>query len=216
MNRRLRVTFNSPAVLCFAIACAAVTLLGEITGQSSTALLFSTRTSSLADPLTYVRLFTHVLGHSGWRHLIGNLSFTILNRETLSDYYIILPGLSSYRRALYLDLGFFGTLREAMHEGLGEALRHIHLQNGTALREILLNVLLYVPLGYILSFVFPRKHRHVAVITLIGFLCSLATESAQLYWRIGYFHLDDIINNTLGTLIGAVIGCILAAVWRVA
>ena len=87
MNRRLRVTFNSPAVLCFAIACAAVTLLGEITGQSSTALLFSTRTSSLADPLTYVRLFTHVLGHSGWRHLIGNLSYVLLLGPLLEEKY---------------------------------------------------------------------------------------------------------------------------------
>ena len=87
MNRRLRVTFNSPAVLCFAIACAAVTLLGEITGQTSTALLFSTRTSSLADPLTYVRLFTHVLGHSGWRHLIGNLSYVLLLGPLLEEKY---------------------------------------------------------------------------------------------------------------------------------
>ena len=56
-------------------------------GQSSTALLFSTRTSSLADPLTYVRLFTHVLGHSGWRHLIGNLSYVLLLGPLLEEKY---------------------------------------------------------------------------------------------------------------------------------
>ena len=87
MNRRLRVTFNAPAVLCFAIACAAVTLLGEITGQTSTALLFSTHTASLSDPLMYLRLFTHVLGHSGLTHLMGNMAYILLLGPALEEKY---------------------------------------------------------------------------------------------------------------------------------
>ena len=66
MKKKLRITFNAPLVLGFALACALVTLLGHLTGEKSTARFFATYASSWADPLTYVRLFTHVLGMPAW------------------------------------------------------------------------------------------------------------------------------------------------------
>lgn len=85
--KKLKITFNSPLVLGFAAACAAVTLLGALTGESSTALLFSTRASSWADPLTYLRLFTHVLGHAGLSHLLGNMAYILLLGPLLEEKY---------------------------------------------------------------------------------------------------------------------------------
>lgn len=87
MNRKRRVTFNAPLVLCFTILCTAATLLGSIFGQNSTAMLFATYSSSLSDPLTYVRLFTHVLGHAGLTHLLGNMSFILLLGPALEEKY---------------------------------------------------------------------------------------------------------------------------------
>ncbi|MBR2822089.1 MAG: rhomboid family intramembrane serine protease [Clostridia bacterium] len=87
MKKKLRVTFNSPLVLGFAMACAAVTLLGSLTGQSSTALLFSTHTASLSDPLMYLRLFTHVLGHSGLAHLVSNMAYILLLGPAMEEKY---------------------------------------------------------------------------------------------------------------------------------
>lgn len=87
MKKRLRITFNAPLVLGFAFACAAVTLLGEVTGQSSTAKVFSTYASSWADPLTYLRLFTHVLGHAGFAHLVNNLAYILLLGPLLEEKY---------------------------------------------------------------------------------------------------------------------------------
>lgn len=40
---------------------------------------------SLTDPLMYVRLFTHVLGHSGFPHLIGNLTLILLLGPALEE-----------------------------------------------------------------------------------------------------------------------------------
>ena len=85
--KKLRITFNAPLVLWFSLACAAVTLLGTLTGESSTALLFSTYRASLTDPLTYVRLFTHVLGHSGLTHLVGNMAYILLLGPALEEKY---------------------------------------------------------------------------------------------------------------------------------
>ncbi|MCR4877680.1 MAG: rhomboid family intramembrane serine protease [Clostridiales bacterium] len=87
MKKKLRITLNAPLVLGFAFACAAVTLLGTLTGEKSTALLFSTHTASLADPLMYLRLFTHVLGHSGLAHLVGNMAYILLLGPALEEKY---------------------------------------------------------------------------------------------------------------------------------
>ncbi len=87
MKKELRITFNSPLVLGFALACAAATLLGSLTGQSSTKLLFSTHSASLTDPLMYLRLFTHVLGHSNLAHLVGNMAYILLLGPALEEKY---------------------------------------------------------------------------------------------------------------------------------
>ena len=83
----MKITFNSPLVLSFALACSAATALGTITGESGTALLFSTHSAPLSDPLMYLRLFTHVLGHSGLAHLMGNMAYILLLGPGLEEKY---------------------------------------------------------------------------------------------------------------------------------
>lgn len=85
--RKLKITFNSPVVLGFVFLCLAVTLLGVVTGDRSTQALFMTYRASFRSPLTYLRLFTHVLGHSGWSHFIGNASYLLLLGPMLEEKY---------------------------------------------------------------------------------------------------------------------------------
>ena len=85
--KKLKITFNSPLVLGFALACAAVTLIGSITGEKSTALLFSTYSASMRDPLMYLRLFTHVLGHASWAHYFSNIVYILLLGPMLEEKY---------------------------------------------------------------------------------------------------------------------------------
>lgn len=87
MNRKLKITYNAPVTLSFVLICFAVTLLGMATGGRSTSKLFMTYRSSLLSPLTYIRLFTHVFGHSGWPHLIGNASYLLLLGPMLEEKY---------------------------------------------------------------------------------------------------------------------------------
>lgn len=148
-------------------------------------------------------------------YIFGNLSFTILNREVIPSDSTILPSFSSYRQAFYLDWGIVGTLRTLFHDGFRAALSGVHIWSREAAREFFLNILLYLPLGYLLPFAFRSLRGRVFTITFIGFLCSVATEVSQLYFHIGYCQVDDVINNTLGCLIGAIIGCILVKVWRI-
>ena len=85
--KRFRITFNSPVTLGFVFVCLAVMLLNFITAGGSNSLLFVTYHSSLLNPLTYVRLFTHVLGHAGWAHYIGNMSYILLLGPMLEEKY---------------------------------------------------------------------------------------------------------------------------------
>ena len=80
-RQRLIITNNAPAVLGFALLCLAALILNQFTGGRSNRLLFMTYHSSLKDPLTYVRFFTHVLGHSSWTHFIGNMSYIPFYRK---------------------------------------------------------------------------------------------------------------------------------------
>lgn len=83
--KKLKITNNSPAVLGFVLVSFAVMILGLFTGGNSTQLLFMTYHSSLTKPLTYLRFFTHVLGHSGWAHFIGNMSYILLLGPMLEE-----------------------------------------------------------------------------------------------------------------------------------
>ena len=87
MKKRLKITLNAPLVLGFALACTVVTLPGALTGESSTAKLFCTYAAPMDDPLTYLRLVTHVLGHAGMTHLLGNMAYILLLGPMLEEKY---------------------------------------------------------------------------------------------------------------------------------
>lgn len=85
--KKFKITFNSPVVLGFIFISLAVLLLGFATLGVSNEVLFMTYHSALTNPLTYIRFFTHVLGHSGWDHYIGNASFILLLGPMLEEKY---------------------------------------------------------------------------------------------------------------------------------
>ena len=87
MKTRFKISYNSPVVLTFVLLCLLVLLMSIGTHRRSTTLLFMTYHSSLFSPLTYLRFFTHVLGHSGWEHLIGNASYLVLLGPMLEEKY---------------------------------------------------------------------------------------------------------------------------------
>lgn len=87
VKRKYRITFNSPVVLSFAAVCFVVMVLNYVTGGRSNREFFMTYHSSLLSPMTYVRLFTHVLGHSGWEHFIGNMAYILLLGPLLEEKY---------------------------------------------------------------------------------------------------------------------------------
>ena len=85
MKKKLRISYNSPVVLTFVLLCLVVLIIGTLTGGRTASLLFMTYRSSLTNPLTYLRFFTHVLGHSGWEHFISNAAYLLLLGPMLEE-----------------------------------------------------------------------------------------------------------------------------------
>ena len=87
MKKKIKITFNAPVILGFALVSLAALVVDFLTGGASNRLLFMTYRAPLWNPLTYLRLFTHVLGHSGWSHYIGNMAYFLLLGPMLEEKY---------------------------------------------------------------------------------------------------------------------------------
>lgn len=87
MKRGVRLQYNSPVVLSFALASLAALLLGTLSGGWTTVHLFSVFRSPLTDPLTYPRFFLHVLGHLNYAHFIGNMMMILVIGPSLEERY---------------------------------------------------------------------------------------------------------------------------------
>lgn len=85
--KKLRIQYNSPVVLTFALLSLASLLLGMVTGGESTRLLFCVYRAPLTDPLTYVRMAGHVLGHAGYAHFMGNMMLFLVVGPPLEEKY---------------------------------------------------------------------------------------------------------------------------------
>ena len=87
MKKKLKISYNAPVILSFVFICFAVLVLGFLTRGKSTEVFFMTYHSSLMNPLTYLRFFTHVFGHAGWSHFIGNAAYLLLLGPMLEEKY---------------------------------------------------------------------------------------------------------------------------------
>ena len=86
-KRQLVIHYNAPVVLSFSLIALIVLGLDFLTGGGTTMKYFCVYRSSFSDPLTYVRLFTHVLGHADYSHYIGNIMLMLVIGTTLEDKY---------------------------------------------------------------------------------------------------------------------------------
>lgn len=87
MKRKFAIQYNAPVTLTFSLISLGVLILSRLTGGKSDLALFSVYRSSLLDPLTYPRFFTHVLGHSGLAHYSGNIMLLLVLGPGLEERY---------------------------------------------------------------------------------------------------------------------------------
>ena len=77
-----------------------------------------------------------------------------------------------------------------------------------SLWQILLNFVLYIPLGVILCSLLSRKKRCYLLASLLVFGVSLANELIQYVFSLGIADIDDLLANTLGGRWGNSLYCL--------
>ena len=70
-------------------------------------------------------------------------------------------------------------------------------------KQITLNIILFIPFGFTLTAVLKEKGVHnLRPVLIAGAVLSITVEVLQYITSRGYTELDDVINNTLGAVIG--------------
>ncbi len=82
-----KIRYNAPVVLTFTLIAFVVLIIGYFTGTKSTQMFFTVYRTSFADPMQYVRLFTHVLGHADFQHFSGNFMIILIIAPMLEEKY---------------------------------------------------------------------------------------------------------------------------------
>ncbi len=181
----MHIKYNAPVTLTFSLICFIALILGFMTGNSTTNLIFSVHPNLVtSDPLAWLRLFTHVLGHAGWDHLLGNLSFLLLLGPILEEKYssrnvlfmiVITALITGFLHILISSLGLNGANPPSLLGASGIVFMFILLASFTNIRSgeipltFILIVAIYLTREIIASFQ-PDNISHFAHI--IGGACG--------------------------------------------
>jgi len=86
----MKIKYNAPTVLTFAFISAIVLILSQTVMRSLTEQWFVVSGKGSFSPgriKCWITLFTHVLGHANWPHLISNFAFILLIGPILEELY---------------------------------------------------------------------------------------------------------------------------------
>ena len=151
--------------------------------------LLSPNLFSLALTLAYV------LCHAAVKKTAPPIGRTVLVATFLTYVFALLSVTLLFRSAAYsnIELDPIASYRRAMRAPA-------HLA-AIEIRNIILNIAMFVPLGVFLPLLF-KKCRKFYVVLSASFLTTLAIEATQLATRRGVFAIEDILHNTLGAALG--------------
>lgn len=113
-------------------------------------------------------------------YILAILVVTLITRQT--------------RTETVLQTELFASVKSFLLEGDVEELNHM-----------ILNVVMFMPLGYLFVQMHPRKLGDAAQVLGISVMLSTIIESCQLIFRLGNCDVDDILANTFGALLGLVL-----------
>lgn len=171
--------YNSPVVLTFFFISFIVLIIDLITKGASNKLLFSNYRSSLLNPLTYIRLFTHCLGHLNWSHFMNNFLYILLIGPMLEEKY----GSINLLIMILITAGVTGIINSLIGK--------YRLLGASGIVFMLI----------ILSSLVNLKSGMIPITLILIFIFYIANEIFA-----GVFKKDNVSH--LGHIIGAICGCI--------
>ncbi len=125
------------------------------------------------------------------------------SRSAMTNYVVHVDPFRDQLDAFSTEQGFGDVFRRIFTEGPVAAFRNVRLVRPEDLIQFYLNIVVFVPFGYLLPYAFRWFRERVRLRpALVCFLLSFIVENLQLVSRRGLYDLDDIISNTIGGFIG--------------
>lgn len=84
---KIRLKYNAPVILTFALLCTAVLVFSEMTGYTYIADWFVTHRGPLDSVRTYLTMFTYILGHASVEHFMSNMMLLLLVGPVVEEKY---------------------------------------------------------------------------------------------------------------------------------
>ena len=146
-------------------------------------------------------IFIGILFYIGYKIIYQKL---IKGKKKISKKKILLYGISICYFAVVFGAVFLNRVavyKEINLHLLSSYLEAYHNMSPSLIRNIILNILLFVPLGVFLP-LYTNKLDKIYKVVPIGFIITLIIEIMQYTTGFGIFEIADLLNNTIGVLIG--------------
>lgn len=171
--------YNSVLILTFFFISLASLILKYITLGASNRILFSSYRSSLANPLTYIRMVTHVFGHSDWKHFSNNFLYILLIGPMIEEKY----GTINLLIMMLITAGITGIINYIRGR------KRILGASGIVFMLIMMSSFVNIEAG------------KVPITLILMFICYIVNEIID-----AIFKKDDVSHS--GHIIGAICGTI--------
>lgn len=179
MDYLKNIQYNSILILSYFFISLIALIINKLTAGASNKLLFSSYRSSLFNPLTYIRFFTHAIGHENWHHFSNNFLYILLIGPMIEEKYGTLNLLIMF----LITAGVTGVINSIISKNI------ILGASGNVFMLIILS-----------SFVNIQSGKIPLTLILI-FVFYIINEIVD-----GIFKTDRVSH--LGHLLGAISGCV--------
>ena len=134
---------------------------------------------------------------------LGFLYFTLLSRSPSSGNVVNVVPFYTFMRSLRYPLRLKGMTSKLISGRWREVFTTL-----VPMRTAVLNILLFIPLGYLIPEWIKKRRASIWTVGLISLGLSCTIEIIQLVTALGWCDVDDLICNVLGGLIGYAAYCI--------
>lgn len=73
------------------------------------------------------------------------------------------------------------------------------------LEHLLMNVGLFIPVGFLLTATYPEKLNKASLVIPVGLMLSVLIETMQMILQLGQCDVEDLIANALGAFLGLIV-----------
>lgn len=136
-------------------------------------------------------------------YILAYAYLVFFSRRASEEYLVHIDPFADLQNAIDTDYGLFDFIVAVFKEGVQQAFSHVRVVKFEDVAQVYMNIMLYVPMGYLLPYVFEffRSRSRVRPV-LACFVISFVTENLQLIFRRGFYDMDDLLANTFGGFIG--------------